>query len=61
MVKTWKSEETSEQCENCRAFYKVVEHRVPVRDKDSFSCTECGHLIKSWNSTSYYIYTLIKD
>jgi len=61
MVKTWKHEEKeNERCENCHALYKVVEHRLALKDKDSFSCAKCGHLMKSWNTTSDYIYTLIE-
>ncbi|MET4663474.1 hypothetical protein ABIC17_000366 [Sphingomonas sp. PvP056] len=61
MVKTWSSEERADEtCEKCTAGYRVTVTRYPMRDKDSFNCTVCGHLMDEWNSTESKAYTLIK-
>ena len=53
MVKTWSSGEGEDAtCEKCGSVYSVTIHRFPVRDKDSFNCTVCGHLMREWNDTA---------
>lgn len=46
-------------CEKCGAEYEVQRKSLPFRDKDSEHC-ECGCLLKSWNGTEMWNYTLIK-
>lgn len=61
MTSTWKSEEQSDStCKKCGAVYKRTVTRLPARDQDSFSCTECGEELDKWNSTYVPSYTLVK-
>jgi DNA-directed RNA polymerase subunit RPC12/RpoP len=59
MVKVWDSENSSdEKCGNCGSIYSVTLQRFPTKEKDQFNCTVCGHLMKSWNSTTSRDYEL---
>ncbi len=59
MVKTWKTASAGEEaCDNCGAVYEVKITRYPTRDRDRFNCSKCGHLIRSWNDTNSWSYTL---
>lgn len=59
MVKTWSSESSSDEtCSKCGSIYSVEIKRFPIKDKDSFNCFVCGHLMNSWNSTSCPMYEL---
>ncbi|ADP70501.1 hypothetical protein Rvan_1233 [Rhodomicrobium vannielii ATCC 17100] len=61
MVKVWgSSNKGTTACEECGSLYSVVEHRLPVRDKDSANCIVCGHELASWNSTTFPVFTLIE-
>ena len=54
MIKIWKTQSAEDMsCKDCGAIYSVTNHRVPIKDDDSFNCECCGHLMKSWNSVIY--------
>lgn len=48
-----------ESCNRCGAVYEVQRIKLPMRDKDKEVC-ECGNILKSWNGTEMWDYTLIK-
>jgi hypothetical protein len=44
----------------CGAVYEREEHKLTVRDRDSFNCNLCGHEIESWSSSRFPTFRLIK-
>lgn len=61
MTGTWKTTEQSDStCKKCGAVYKSTVTRLPAREQDSFSCTECGVEMDKWNGTHVPTYILVK-
>ncbi len=60
MLRPWESESAPDEvCRECDARYRVLVTRFPRGDQDQFNCQVCGALIRSWNDTYSYSYTLI--
>ena len=61
MVKTWSQADRGEEaCEECGAVYQVTVMRFPMRDKDHFDYSVCGHRMASWNDTESPSYSLVR-
>lgn len=48
-----------ERCPSCGRVWKIVKHKIIIRDKDSLKC-DCGHTLISWNGAVMYSSKLIK-
>jgi N6-adenosine-specific RNA methylase IME4 len=59
MVGVWGREERpDETCSECGSVYSVEVQRFPMRDHDRATCDECGHVLREWNDTLSWVYTL---
>lgn len=59
MPQTWRSEPSEDEtCPHCGAVYSVVATRLPARDSDKFICTRCRGLVRAWNDTLSWSFTL---
>ncbi len=45
--------DTIKQCK-CGAKYKLIEHSIMMRDKDSLECDDCGEELIKWNGGCFY-------
>lgn len=43
--------------ENCDMVYHLLQVNIPVRDKDSIECKNCGTTIIRWNGDVVYTIT----
>ncbi len=59
MVQTWTtSKEDDLPCAKCGSVYSVTVTRYPSRDRGEFKCEVCQTLLKAWNGTHDYSFTL---
>ena len=59
---TWEKGHKLFECSGCGAKWRASYFNVPVREKGSFDCTDCGTQVLRWNgSTDYDDWERIQD
>lgn len=42
------------KCSSCGKEYEIYVMKIPIRDKDSEKCGNCGSTLISWNESKMY-------
>lgn len=59
MVQTWQSSDDPDMtCPGCLSVYAVRVTRYPASDRGQFVCEVCGYLMKEWNGTHDYTFSI---
>jgi hypothetical protein len=61
MVQTWQQGKGDDFICECGALYEVTIRRLPFRENDSASCSVCGNVMQTWNSTEALSFSLKKQ
>ncbi len=58
---TWDVSEKVVKCEGCGAKYLETKQQLPLREKGSYDCRECGTRINHWNGGVDFSYSKINE
>ena len=58
MAGEWGSGKRDAACEKCGSTYLVEYYQVPAKEKESFTCEVCAHLMYDMKTTDTSTFTL---